>query len=215
MLPPYFTSLYRLFLPTSSASVLHQSSAVRNIRSLWRPVSVDAARVINNLQTNPSDLKQKSLQTWLKDWETQMDRTLSLLYASATSRGLPHQLSRNLSQLFHSEYERMSNRKYPIYHIRTPDTTPKALNKEEKARHVQYLEDRAWNALGFAVNMVEGRDKLCLGRVVVRGSCGRIKVPVVAIRIAIVVRKAPPLSSGVCHEFISGFFFSPASILTL
>ncbi|KAJ3864381.1 hypothetical protein EV359DRAFT_41129, partial [Lentinula novae-zelandiae] len=108
------------------------------------------------------------------------DRTLSLLHASATSRGLPHQLTRNLSQLFHSEYERMSNRKYPVwnaqlpprsheYHIPAPDTTPKALNKEEKARQLQYLEDRAWNALGFAVSMAEGRDKLSLGRVVVKG----------------------------------------------
>ncbi|KAJ3907711.1 hypothetical protein F5879DRAFT_795164 [Lentinula edodes] len=180
MLPPYFTSLYRLFLRTSSASVLHQSSAVRNIRSLWRPVFTDAARVINKLQTNPSDLEKNSLQNRLKDWETQMDRTLSLLYASATSRGLPHQLTRNLSQLYHSEYERMSNRKYPVwnaqlpprsheYHIPAPDTIPKTLNKEEKARQVQYLEDRAWNALGLAVSMAEGRDKLSLGRVVVKG----------------------------------------------
>ncbi|KAJ3924610.1 MAG: hypothetical protein NXY57DRAFT_286456 [Lentinula lateritia] len=180
MLPPYFTSLYRLFLRTSSASVLHQSSAVRNVRSLWRPVFTDAARVINKLQTKPSDHKQKSCQNWLKDWETQMDRTLSLLHASATSRGLPHQLTRNLSQLFHSEYERMSNRKYPVwnaqlpprsheYHTRTPDTTPKALNKEKNVRQVQYLEDRAWKALGFAVSMAEGRDKLSLGRVVVKG----------------------------------------------
>ncbi|KAJ4468296.1 hypothetical protein J3R30DRAFT_1696558 [Lentinula aciculospora] len=177
MLPPSFTSLYRLFLRTSSASVLHQSLAVKNIRSLWRPIFADAAHVFKKLQANPSD---QALQNWLTDWETRMDRTLSILYASATSRGLPHQLTRNLSQLFHAEYDRMSSRRCPVwnsqlpqnareYQIPVPDTTPKALNKEEKARQAKYLDERAWNALGFAVSMAENRDRLSLGRVVVKG----------------------------------------------
>ncbi|KAJ3749179.1 hypothetical protein DFH05DRAFT_1390683 [Lentinula detonsa] len=180
LLPSSFTSLYRLFLRTSSASVLHQSLAVRNIRALWRPIFSDAAHVIEKLQAKPCEREQELLRNWLRNWETQMDRTLSLLYASATSRGLPHKLTRNLSQLYYAEYDRMTSRRYPVwnaqlpknsreYQIPVPDTTQKALNKEEKARQAQYLEDRAWNALSFAVKMAEGRDRLSLGRVVVKG----------------------------------------------
>ncbi|KAJ3775331.1 hypothetical protein FB446DRAFT_638021 [Lentinula raphanica] len=179
MLPPSFTSLYRLFLRTSSASVLHQPRAVQNIRSLWRPIFADAASVIKKLQASLSEGERESLQNWLRIWETRMDRTLSLFYTSATSRGLPHQLTRNLSQLYFAEYARISSRRFPVwnaqlpsnareYQIPVPETSLKAIHKEEKARQAQYLEDRAWNTLSLAVKMAEGRDRLSLGRVVVK-----------------------------------------------
>lgn len=50
-----------------------------------------------------------------------------------------------------------------------PEITLRTLNKEEKARQSQYLEDHSLNALGLVVDMAEGRDKVCLGRVVVKG----------------------------------------------
>jgi len=107
-----------------------------------------------------------------------MDHTLSLLYVSATSRGLPHQLTRNLSQLIHAERERLTFRQYPVWNARLapnareyqiPESSLKALNKDEKARQARHLEERAMDALAFAIDMAEGRDKLCLGRVVVKG----------------------------------------------
>ncbi|KIK68853.1 hypothetical protein GYMLUDRAFT_152993 [Collybiopsis luxurians FD-317 M1] len=183
-LPSTFTSLYRLFLRTCSASVLHQNLATRHLRALWRPIFSDAAKVVKRLQTSDiSPSERAGLEKWLKDWDERMDHTLSLLYVSATSRGLPHQLTRNLSQLYYSEYARMSKRKYPVwnaqltpnareYHPEIVEMTlkkPKAVAKEEKARQAQYLSDCAWNSLGLAIGMAEGRDKVSLGRTEIKG----------------------------------------------
>ncbi|KAF9059774.1 hypothetical protein BDP27DRAFT_1238110 [Rhodocollybia butyracea] len=178
-LPPSFTSLYRLFLRTSSTSVLHQSLATRNLRSLWRPVFADAAQVITRLKNSQTSSDRETLENWLKNWEEQMDHTLSFLYVSASSRGLSHQLTRNLSQLYHAESERLCKRKYPVwnaqlapgareYQIPVLEASPKAAAKELKARQSQHLEDCAWHPLGLVVGMAEGRDKLCLGRIAVR-----------------------------------------------
>lgn len=107
-----------------------------------------------------------------------MDHTLSLLYVSANSRGLPHQLTRNLSQIIFAEYQRLTWRTYYAWNARLtphareyqlPEITQRALNKEEKARQSQYLEDHSLNGLGLVVDMAEGRDKVCLGRVMVKG----------------------------------------------
>lgn len=51
-LPPSFTSLYRLFLRASSASVLHQNASRKQLRRLFRPVFDAAARVVGDLQSN-------------------------------------------------------------------------------------------------------------------------------------------------------------------
>ena len=51
-LPPSFTSLYRLFLRTSSTSVLHQNAARKQLRQLFRPVFDAAARVVGDPQSN-------------------------------------------------------------------------------------------------------------------------------------------------------------------
>ena len=68
-LPSVFTSLYRLFLRTSSASVLHHKGATRNLRSLWRPTFDGAARVMYQLQDSNDAATQKELETWLNVWE--------------------------------------------------------------------------------------------------------------------------------------------------
>lgn len=84
-LPSTFTSLYRLFLRTSSASVLQQRQAKRNLRKLWRPVFDDAVLVIKKLQNAPSSVaEQDSLEKWLKVWET---RSMSFpqLYHTSSS----------------------------------------------------------------------------------------------------------------------------------
>ncbi|KAI9465198.1 hypothetical protein BJY52DRAFT_1114044 [Lactarius psammicola] len=99
-LPPSFTSVYRLLLRTSSAAVLHHKSATRYVRTLWKPTFREAATIILRLQ-NPTlrTTEKAKLERWLCLWESSMDRTLSLLSTSAQSRGLAHNLTRNLAFL--------------------------------------------------------------------------------------------------------------------
>lgn len=67
-LPPEFKSLYRLFLRTVSAAVLHHPQATRNLRRLWRPVFNAGAYVTKQLKQ--SKVPQRPLLgKWLKQWE--------------------------------------------------------------------------------------------------------------------------------------------------
>jgi hypothetical protein len=69
-LPSTFTSLYRTFLRTQSASVLHHKVAKRNLRKLWRPVFDDAIVVVKKLQNGASDNADgERLEKWLRTWE--------------------------------------------------------------------------------------------------------------------------------------------------
>jgi hypothetical protein len=69
-LPSTFTSLYRTFLRTQSASVLHHKVAKRNLRKLWRPVFDDAVVVVKKLQNGASDnADRERLEKWLQTWE--------------------------------------------------------------------------------------------------------------------------------------------------
>src|SRR6266404_4743162 len=70
-LPPSFTSLYRLFLRTSSAAVLHHKAATRYIRSLWIPTFRDTATIILRLQNPTLAIAEKTkLERWLWLWES-------------------------------------------------------------------------------------------------------------------------------------------------
>ena len=53
-LRPEFTSVYRLFLRTVSAAVLHHPQATRNLRRLWRPIFESGARRVTLRQPLPS-----------------------------------------------------------------------------------------------------------------------------------------------------------------
>ena len=72
-LPANFKSLYRLFLRTASASVLHHPRASRNLRRRWRPTFDDAARVTREVQRehiyyeSESGNKKGGVE-WLKLW---------------------------------------------------------------------------------------------------------------------------------------------------
>jgi len=189
LLPP-FTSLYRLFLRTASASVLHHTVATRNLRTLWKPTFSGAAQTIRRLQHSPTDvIEREKLENWLKTWERRMDRTLALLYTSARSRGLPHELTRNLSFLVLGNRE-WSERHYfqptQYWKPQLPPTskeyqptpvlpdTQKARNREAKLQRWQAFDDKAWGALGQVIRMAEGRHGISLGRVTpVKGRQGR------------------------------------------
>jgi hypothetical protein len=189
MLPPSFTSLYRLFLRTSSAAVLHHPAAKIALRKSWRPIFEGAVLVIRKLQNAPTlnTSEQEAMEGWLIKWEGRsmlqnnilfsnltiaaVDNTLSLLYTSASSRGLPHDLTRNLASLQRrhiawskSKYNRPASAWDPKlppskYQVKTkPRVT--ITNNEDGIK----VEEKAWNALGEVVRMAEGRDMLVLGR---------------------------------------------------
>lgn len=69
-LPASFTSLYRLFLRTASAAVLHHRSARINLITRWRPAFDAAAKVTKELEhnsLNSSRWKQERID-WLTIW---------------------------------------------------------------------------------------------------------------------------------------------------
>ena len=68
-LPATFTSLYRLFLRASSASVLHHTVATRNLRRLWRPTFDGAATVAKRLHVSQDVTERSRLRDWLNTWE--------------------------------------------------------------------------------------------------------------------------------------------------
>lgn len=69
-LPPEFTSLYRLFLRATSATVLHSGPATRGLRRLYRPSFQAAALTIKRLKSPDSDPKEEeNLKGWLKEFD--------------------------------------------------------------------------------------------------------------------------------------------------
>lgn len=175
-LPASFTSLYRLFLRTASASVLHHRSARLNLITRWRPIFDAAAKVTKELEYSPqgstSTWRQERID-WLKIWNERVDHTLALLYTSCHSRGLPHQLVRNLSYLQGSEKERMlqiqGRRKAwdprnKALLTKIPTVKLKDLNALAKKQKEAQFESNADGALSEVIRMAEGCGNLTLGR---------------------------------------------------
>ena len=85
-LPPTFTSLYRLFLRTTSAAVLHHPNSKRNLRRLWRPIFNTAASVIDQIQQDSPE--RQKLEHWFRIWNTRSTKStyspfpnLTLIYS--------------------------------------------------------------------------------------------------------------------------------------
>jgi hypothetical protein len=84
-LPRSITSLYRLFLRTSSAAVLHHRAATRYIRPLWRPTFREAAIVNRRLQVPTLGSSEKAqLERWLCLWELSRECYVYTLSQSPT-----------------------------------------------------------------------------------------------------------------------------------
>lgn len=82
-LPASFTSLYRLFLRASSASVLHQNAARKQLRSLYRPLFDAAAQVVKDLQSNHfSHLERMRRERFLNTFQ---QRSALTVYSLLTS----------------------------------------------------------------------------------------------------------------------------------
>ncbi|TFK45018.1 hypothetical protein BDQ12DRAFT_673958 [Crucibulum laeve] len=182
-LPPAFTSLYRLFLRTSSASVLHHRKATRNLRTLYRPTFDAGAQVTKQLQNATDAISREKLERWLKIWNQRVDNTLMLLYTSCKSRGLPHQLTRNLGYMVLSERQQLSQAKYKAWAPQLPPHSPEyepgnaAEKLRKKAGKKQVHTDmgaKVWCAVSEVVKIAEGRDGISLGRVALKRRINRM-----------------------------------------
>ncbi|KAJ6631393.1 hypothetical protein B0H10DRAFT_1772943 [Mycena sp. CBHHK59/15] len=173
-LPPTFTSLYRLFLRTSSASVLHHRTTTSNLRKLWRPSFEDAARVTVRLQSySLSAVKRNELEIWLQTWHYRIDNTLAMLYTSCKTRGLSHQLSRNLGLLVRAEQARVNLEKLPVWKAKlsagAPEYQSDFRDPHLKGARKRYLDRaHAWDAIEEVVRMAEGAHGFSLGRMALK-----------------------------------------------
>ena len=74
-LPADFTSLYRLFLRATGASVLNKGYPTQRLRRLWRPSFESAAQVVHRLQgALLQESERASLQRWYRMWEIRSKR---------------------------------------------------------------------------------------------------------------------------------------------
>ncbi|THH15066.1 hypothetical protein EW146_g5359 [Bondarzewia mesenterica] len=167
-LPPTFTSVYRLFLRASSASVLHHKTATRHLRLLWRPTFREAAKVIRKLQDDHINISERQrCEKWMSRWEQNIDNTLELLYNSSRSRGLPHQLTKNLSFLCFGYQKWQHDQLYGS--TRKWDPSPEKHQKGSAPKPGQNIERgqfkaEAWGALEEVARMAEGTAGITLGR---------------------------------------------------
>ena len=95
-----------------------------------------------------------------------VDNTLALLYNSSKSRGLAHQLTRNLSKLVQAEKKRVQVKEmqYRMWDAQSP---PSAKNIEKKAKDAKKKKGQAdrFAMLDEIIHMAEGRDRISLGRI--------------------------------------------------
>ncbi|KAH8110458.1 hypothetical protein DFH11DRAFT_1514227 [Phellopilus nigrolimitatus] len=177
-LPPEFTSLYRLFLRGTSASVLHHGPATRGLRRLYRPSFEAAAQSMKRIQAREIDpIEKEKIRIWLGEFDERINNTLAFLHNSSLSRGLAHRLIYRLSFLQRSNYGwSMKRYLYPsgtwnpqlppdseVYKIRVQREGSREANKERKKMAQQNIDDSAWGALEEVVKMAEGRDGLVMG----------------------------------------------------
>ncbi|KAF9558146.1 hypothetical protein CPC08DRAFT_24466 [Agrocybe pediades] len=170
-LPASFRSLYRLYLRTSSASVLHQRQAKKNLAQRWRPIFDAGANVVRELQNKPKDASPawvQSREEWLKVWNKRLDNTLQLLYTSSQSRGLPHRITRNLGFMVANGKDRALTKlvKLPKWdpQKKTPPTS-KELVRMEARRKEEEFHDNASKALDEVMRFAESYGPgLTLGR---------------------------------------------------
>jgi hypothetical protein len=194
-IPPNMKSLYRMFLRACSTSVLHNTRAKRQLRRLWRPSFEAAINVLKECQRSdilPEELEKR--RQWLAIWENRsafhanvshtvllrlmsrlVENTAEMLLTSSTSRGLPHQLTRNLSFLHSTFIEREKLIRNRIGQPWNPapeqfEDVPAFLRKLEKrgkgmtrGTDSQY-DTEAYGALEEVVRMAEGTAGLVLGR---------------------------------------------------
>ncbi|KAI8978224.1 hypothetical protein BD414DRAFT_421979 [Trametes punicea] len=169
---PSFRSLYRLFLRATSASVLAHPDATATLRKLWRPVFDEAVRAIRRIDDDSTPASRREILTrWYYRWERRVDNTIPLLYSSAVSRGLPHRLTQNLSQIIRAN-ENLRDPSRPSQRPWRGQLSPDA--PEYKRKPIKPIPAKqaelgmqfriAPRLLGELVGMAEGWGGVTLGR---------------------------------------------------
>jgi hypothetical protein len=166
-------SVYRLFLRTVSASVLHHTSSVHGLRRLYRPIFRSGHTLMTQLnQPTLPESDRELLHKQLVAWNNRIDTTLKLLLSSAQSRGLPDALTRNMVQL-ERDYAKVQEIRMsrPAAHWDGQMTEDVLAQTHASIRGVmakraasRELEDRGWDVLHRTVQMAEGTAGVFLGQ---------------------------------------------------
>ncbi|KIM36735.1 hypothetical protein M413DRAFT_448876 [Hebeloma cylindrosporum] len=174
-LPANFRSLYRLFLRTTSAAVLHHPGATKNLRLRWRPLFTETAKVTKEIEGSASDTSPElrdARLAWLKECHTRVDNTLRLLYTASLSRGIPHQLTRNLGYLTGNERKRVISTAFSTmkkwkpqesYPLTPNPLTAKEIKSATSKKNEEAFKRNASGAVAEVVRMAEAAGKLTLG----------------------------------------------------
>ncbi|KAJ1306205.1 hypothetical protein OPQ81_010914 [Rhizoctonia solani] len=150
-LNPSVRSLYRIFLRATSASVLHHSTATKFLRTRYRPV-FEYYIGLHQAQTTDGATAEV-----IREWDERIDNTLGFLQNSAVSRGLPHKITRNLSQLVHSRFLEQKHTSHPKYDPNRNATKPPPASPTAK------LSDELHRMLEETTQLAEGTTGLVLG----------------------------------------------------
>ena len=96
-----------------------------------------------------------------------VDNTLALLYNSSKSRGLAHQLTRNLSKLVQAEKKRVQVKEMQYRAWDAQSSPPSAKDMEKRAKDAEKKEGQVdrFAMLDEIIHMAEGRDRISLGRI--------------------------------------------------
>ncbi|KIO34031.1 hypothetical protein M407DRAFT_3750 [Tulasnella calospora MUT 4182] len=139
-LPHHFKSLYRSILRASSAAVLHHSTARTTLRKLYRPLFGEAASKFK-VYPAASEQQRQEIEPWMRQWNDDMDQTLEFLVGSATNGGIPHKVTRNITQIAHYRSKHLSKDRKPLpWNPQLPAyayeaiSTGRQLTKPEKAQ---------------------------------------------------------------------------------
>lgn len=104
-----------------------------------------------------------------------VDETLELLHTSSRSRGLPHQLTKNIWKLMVSEERKQwqIELSYPVWNSKLDAASAlkqaKRMEKaREKAKESQAFAQKGMAALTEVIAMAEARDGVSLGRVMLK-----------------------------------------------
>jgi hypothetical protein len=198
-LPAEFSFLYRLFLRASSATTLHNATSKRCLRRLYRPSFEAAATIIHRLQClNETSGEAETLRRKLAIFDERgeysskcflmcvievvsysANNALAFMLSSSRSRGLPHDVMKQLTHLELTNYYWVTqhashpkriwdpqlphnSEEYTLYPpTRYSRTAVKSFRKREEDFE---FRNKMWGPLGEAIQMSQGRDNLICGK---------------------------------------------------
>lgn len=170
-LNPAIKSLYRTFLRAISASLLHHSTGTRCLRDRYRTAFEQYFQLHWSHKAPSKTMKE------IQEWDARcmyaifskfgsnlpnkvVDNTLQLLQNSATSRGLPHQLTRNLSLLVNARSLEQAHTAHPKW-----DPSRGVGKKSPTINPTASLAVRIDDILEENLTLAEGTSRIVLGRI--------------------------------------------------